>query len=234
MTSKRGKPIRFAVGSPRGPTSAIWRLWVTRSDVYIAARRLAATIKVSLHESGQWQHSFTAEFEKRQLSGKRLPLPTRHMSTWPRPREIGPGVTLACRIIVPHSEVTAKVDAVGDSPSIAWMPRPPEGSVVEFQVWLTKPETVVTNWPGYRSRGAQLIGKTVLGNGQTVWVTALEEPVSPSLQLEIQQRKNLLRSKVGLGGAEVAESEFRAILFGHSPEDGSMFYIDLDMSPGDG
>jgi len=155
------------------------------------------------------------------------------MSTWARPEEIFPGVTLACRIIVPHSEVTARAGTPAQPQSIVWIPRPPQGSVVEFQAWLTKPETVVTNWPGYRSRGTQLIGKIHLLNGETVWVTALEEPASAELAVEIQRRKNLLRSKVPLGERQVAQSEIRALLFGHHPKDGSWFYIDLSMSPGD-
>lgn len=51
--------LRFAVGSPTGSRSSVWRLWVPRphrqSDVYLAIRHLAAQLKVSFHASG-WCH----------------------------------------------------------------------------------------------------------------------------------------------------------------------------------
>ena len=220
--SKKAETIRFAVGSPDGPCGSIWRAWVPqgRSDIYIAARGLASSIKISLHESGQWQHSFTKEFYERKLSGKRGPLRTRHRSTWQRPPEIGPGVTLAFRIIVPHSEVTANIHGTIGQRSIVWIPRPAEGSIIEFQVWLTKPRTRVTNWPGYRSRSTQFIGKIALADGETVWVTALEEPIPDLVSREIGRIHDSFKTD---------EPDIRAILFGNE-QDGSRSYIDVDMS----
>jgi hypothetical protein len=56
--------VRFAVGSPDGPRSRTWRLWVPKgkSDVYVSSRRIASSIKVSLHEPGPARFALTSEF----------------------------------------------------------------------------------------------------------------------------------------------------------------------------
>ena len=57
-----GGTIRFNVtdGSRR---SADWRVWTVKqaNDVYAAARLTAGEIKISLHESGSWQHGFVSD-----------------------------------------------------------------------------------------------------------------------------------------------------------------------------
>jgi hypothetical protein len=60
---KYNQVLRFAVGSPLGPRSRTWRLWVRKrkNDVYIASRRLAGSVKVSLHEPGPSRFALTRE-----------------------------------------------------------------------------------------------------------------------------------------------------------------------------
>jgi hypothetical protein len=55
MASKGGPAIRTCVGSPDGPKSGVWRIWVGKgkSDVYVAVRSYTGILKVSLHESGR-------------------------------------------------------------------------------------------------------------------------------------------------------------------------------------
>ena len=56
--------LRFAVGSPMGPRSRTWRLWVPKqkSDVYISGRSLANSVKVSLHEPGPSRFALTNDW----------------------------------------------------------------------------------------------------------------------------------------------------------------------------
>jgi hypothetical protein len=63
----RDQVLRFAVGSAIGPRSRTWRLWVPRrkSDVYLSSRRLANSVKVSLHEPGPARFALTSEFVRK-------------------------------------------------------------------------------------------------------------------------------------------------------------------------
>lgn len=225
MLSRGQETIRFAVGSPQGPHSPIWRLWVPKgkSDVYIAARSLAAAIKLSLHESGQWQHSFTAAFRKRESMTKR------HMSRWTRPDDLSPGVTLAYRVIVPWSSVTLHTEDRTRLPEVVWVPQPAKGSIVEFQIWLTAAGALVSTWPGHRSRGTVLVGKVGLANGGTAWVTALEEPAPDSVLQQVRQWREWWGSNQIAKRSKFLQSGIRALLFGSTP-DGSRTYIDVDLT----
>lgn len=54
--------LRFAVRSPSGQVSSIWRLWATRhGDVYLATRKMAMIEKYSFHKSGICRSAFTTE-----------------------------------------------------------------------------------------------------------------------------------------------------------------------------
>jgi hypothetical protein len=78
-----GEAVRFAVLAGDGARSATWRVWTGRHtrDVYFTARGMRGTWKTSLHESGNWQHGLTAEFQ--QLQGEIAT--TRHFDIWQRP-----------------------------------------------------------------------------------------------------------------------------------------------------
>jgi hypothetical protein len=190
--------------------------------VYLAARTLAADIKVSLHESGQWQHSFSAEFASRHS------MPNRQTVRWARPPDLSPGVTLAYRLIVPWSSVTLPYHAHSVPSDVVWVPQPPEGCIVEFQIWITAPDAIVSSWPGRRSRGTVLVGKVNLPNGETVWVTALQEAIPDAVLEQVRHWRKFWNSQ------EVAKrSEFhsgtRALLFGED-KDGSRTYVDIDLT----
>lgn len=229
MSNRKQAAVRFAVGTPEGPQSAIWRLWVPhgKSDVYLAARSLAGSLKVSLHVSGQWQHSFTspgiaARFNK----------PTRHIERWTRPPGLGPGVTLAYRIIVPWSSATLRRADGKDMPETVWVPQPPEGHLVEFQIWFTGPSARVSTWPGQRSRGTVLVSKVPLANAESVWVTALTEPAPDSFLKEIAQWQTWWKMQEVVKRNNSLQSDIRTLLFGND-QDGSRFYADIVLTEPD-
>ena len=57
--------LRFALGTADGPRSRTWRLRVPRgkSDVYVSNRRIANSIKVSMHEPGPSRYALSAPRE---------------------------------------------------------------------------------------------------------------------------------------------------------------------------
>jgi hypothetical protein len=107
MSRDNGLVLRFAVGHPDGPRSAVWRVWATprSSDVYVTARTLGGVAKVSLHESGRWRFAFTKEYSEDENSlapseGDRV------IGKWNRPPEVADGITPAFMVSVPSAEVT--------------------------------------------------------------------------------------------------------------------------------
>jgi len=55
-------PVRVAVGTPTGPSTNSWRLWVQGDDIYVKCRDNFRELKASLHASGIWRFGFTEEF----------------------------------------------------------------------------------------------------------------------------------------------------------------------------
>jgi hypothetical protein len=57
-------PVRIAVGTPHGPSSNSWRLWLHGADIYFACRDNFREFKASLHASGIWRFGLTEQFIK--------------------------------------------------------------------------------------------------------------------------------------------------------------------------
>jgi len=95
-------------------------------------------------------------------------LPTRFVETWQRPAEIGPGVTLALRILTPSSAVVS-MPLGGSESGIIWLPNAPAAKGTEVDVLITSPAARVSDWPGKRSMGTELVCSFSLENGERVW-----------------------------------------------------------------
>jgi hypothetical protein len=46
------KPIRFAVAEDGESHSTVWRLWASRSELYLAGRSHAGILMISFHKNG--------------------------------------------------------------------------------------------------------------------------------------------------------------------------------------
>ena len=177
------RSLHFAVGSPSGLRSSEWVVAASGGDVYITGAGLGNTLKVSLHESGQWQSAFVREFFDKKPDW--LEAQTRAMSRWVRPRPLGANVTLAFRLLVPVSELDHWENAQSSS-DVRWV-APPENGLVEFQVWVRRgPKNDEGEWPGKTGRGTTLLGELPLGHADAVVVTYLFEP--PTRHIEMQLR----------------------------------------------
>jgi hypothetical protein len=112
LSASAEQVLRFAVGTPSGPRSGTWRLWVppSKSDLYLSPRALGAHVKVSLHESGSWRLALTREYVERTSPQPALPGGGRVMRDWQRP-DPQPGTapfTQAFAIVVPWFEVVER------------------------------------------------------------------------------------------------------------------------------
>jgi len=170
--------LRFAVGSPTGPRSRTWRLWVPKrkSDVYISGRSLGNSVKVSLHEPGPSRFALTSEWVCR--TGFQAPegRDRRLAVEWERPRPRPPQqVARPFSIIVPYDEVLGR--GRPETGQVVWATPPPENTCVHFDIIYTPASAVVTSHPGARSMGTKLVGEVQLQNGERVFVTSLVRPM---------------------------------------------------------
>src|SRR5437868_5962261 len=102
--------LRFGVGNPDGPRSAIWSLIGQEQDAYLAPLELKTTAKISLHLAyGEFSWGYDRiffdknreEIERRAREyGVEVTVEGRDFERWKSPAEVGGGVTLPVRIYV--------------------------------------------------------------------------------------------------------------------------------------
>lgn len=151
-----GSGFRFAVGSARGLKSTVYRIWTAKnaSDVYITALPTSGTLKVSLHESGEWQHSFLSQVAMNYVSTNA----ERHIEKWPPPKPLGGGWIRGYYITIPRTELRyGNEDVTG----VRWAEDPGYGYWVNIEVVLADAgvDTVLTWESGI------LLGSLRLRNG---------------------------------------------------------------------
>ena len=148
-----------------------------KSDVYISGRTLGASVKVSLHEPGPSRFALTSEWVRQ--TGFHAPEGThrRHAFEWNRPRACPPRqVARPFSIIVPDDEVLDR--EFPEKGQIVWVPAPPEGTCIHFDVVYLPPGAPCTGHPGARSMGTGLVGEVQLQNEERVFVTWLVRPMA--------------------------------------------------------
>ena len=183
--------LRFAVGSATGLRSRTWRLWVPngKSDVYISGRSLGSSVKVSLHEPGPSRFALSAEWVRR--TGFQAPegRDRRLAVEWNRPRPQPPRqASRPFSIIVPFDEVLDR--GRPETGNVVWVPSPPEGTSVHFDIVYIPEGALVTSHPGARSMGTGFVGEVQLENKQRVFVTSLVRPMAEATRLHVMKLRN--------------------------------------------
>jgi hypothetical protein len=84
---------------------------------------------------------------------------------------------------VPWDEVLDH--GIPETGQIVWVPPPPEGTCIHFDLVYIPAGAVVTGHPGARSMGTGLIGEVQLANEERVFVTWIVRPMGESLSHEV-------------------------------------------------
>jgi hypothetical protein len=233
--ANRDQVLRFAVGTAMGPRSRTWRLWVPKGkgDVYVSSRRIGNSVKVSLHEPGPGRFALTQEFVDRGTFQPPEGKDPRLAIEWERPRPRPPnGAVRPLALIVPWDEVIPRDE--GETGEVVWVPPPPKGSAVHFDVVYVPNEMRVSGHPGARSMGTLLVGQVELANGERVYVTWLLREIDDPLQEGIDR----LRSVRALDADGKPIEETGMLGFGTEPNpdaaDGTEVATLLDVTPPDG
>lgn len=99
--------VRFAVGSPQGAHSSVWRLWrhtnPARFDVFLATRAIAGAMKISFHESGEIRDAFSQQYHVKHFDPARPR--RRERAVWDRKPYSAGGIARVYQVCIPHSEL---------------------------------------------------------------------------------------------------------------------------------
>jgi hypothetical protein len=187
----RQQVLRFAVGAADGPRSRTWRLWVPRgkSDVYVSSRRIANSVKVSLHEPGPSRLALTSEFVREQEFVASEGRDPRLAVEWNRPRTSPGRAARPLAIVVPWDEVIEREDH--DTEGVLWTPPPPEGCAVHFDVVYIPAGAQVSGHPAARSMGTGLVGEAALANGERVFVTSLARKMNAETLAAVKRLRSV-------------------------------------------
>lgn len=98
-----GHGFKFAVALPTGLHSGVWEVGVRKKtrDAFLSIAGLTKHIKVSFHESGEWQFSMAWDTARHFVQRNS----DRHMYKWSRPAPFAPGLTRGFYITVPRTEM---------------------------------------------------------------------------------------------------------------------------------
>jgi hypothetical protein len=132
MTIGKGD-FRVAVGSPSGERSTVWKIQVTRNDIYILSRMMGSDTKVSLHESGDCQWSATGAWVQKKPGRRNA---DRHFEKWHAPRPVDTAAAQIFQIGIPGSELRVSTLAE-DLDSVHWLAAPPVGMAVSLTCYIT-------------------------------------------------------------------------------------------------
>lgn len=211
----RGFKIRFAVGTPKGPQSAIWTVFGTgnSSDVYVACRPQAKDIKVSLHESGRWRIGRTPSYARQRASAGMGP-EDRAFHKWQRPREIHPGWTWALNIVVPASDLTVPKSSVVLPEDVKWHPSPGQGFESWFGVFLAHGVGFAVDRPEGR-----IVAVVELPSGERLGVIVSDRATRPDDEMAYSDCRAGIRAEGGAG--------CRGVLYGFDLATGVRVMADL-------
>jgi hypothetical protein len=73
---------------------------------------------------------------------------------------------------------------------VVWVPPPPEGTCVHFDLVYTPAGAAVTLHPGARSMGTRLVGEVQLANAERVFVTWLIRPMAEGTRRYVAQLRS--------------------------------------------
>lgn len=218
------RSLRFGIQDGKGNRASTWKLWTEtgggNSELYLANRSLGGTLKASFHQSGKWHIAYSKKTFEEKVKGAIPKFTDRFIEKWPRPKEIAPGITLAYRIITPHTSVTTST-SLGSYKKVIWIPNSSESKATEIDILITAKGTTGTDWPGKNSMGTSLIGSFHLNNGDRVW--AVYREIDPPDLSKIGNGEG--RFFKGKSKEDLKNENLRAMVF-DSEADGSRVIYD--------
>lgn len=170
--------VRFAAGSPDTPFSGVWRLVVSKDDVFIGASKDSMGIfKISLHKSGVWVLAAT------QQSGATFQDGNRRAKRWNRPLEHSDGITRGPSILVPHTSLGPRCISRDEiRKKVQWYMAPSVNETVEFSLYFVD-QGAETRWIS----GETVMAECALANGGNVTLLASIRPSPTDFKATVER-----------------------------------------------
>ena len=150
--------------------SAVWRLWVEGSEIYLAGRTAVAVYKLSLHSSGKWRLAWTKELKEQESEDRVL-------MRWERPAASN-GWVQGPSVAIPAPQFPDLLDsgAMLDLKDVILVADPKADSCGFFTVWISLPDVGLEEWQAEARGGRRLLGTLPLANRETVGILWSEVP----------------------------------------------------------
>ncbi|MCG8429637.1 MAG: hypothetical protein MJA29_00460 [Candidatus Omnitrophica bacterium] len=180
MLKKDDFVARIAVGKAPIPLSAVFRIWSpnSKSDVYAAVRNIAGDIKISLHETGECNAGFTAQFAKKEMDAVGAMGGSRHQSQWWRQTLVGTSIVTPLTFVIPASELRMWREAPIETEEVTWVEPPGQGRSIIISCIFSGQSLPDDEWPERRN-GTHLIGAKLLPNGEKFWLLWQDCSIGP-------------------------------------------------------
>jgi hypothetical protein len=174
-----GSAIRVAVAGPGALRSSVWRIWGSSNsdDVYLAPRSAVSQLKVSLHQSGDWQQSLTGEAAMKYVEKNQ----DRHLEQWKRPEPEEESLTRGYFILVPRTELR---DHDEGSDGVRFAPDAGPNGWVCIEIYLISAGKEVQL---HSENGLVELGRIALPGGGFAWIVA--SPIRPVVDIATSMRK---------------------------------------------
>ncbi|HQT89837.1 MAG TPA: hypothetical protein PK677_15045 [Acidiphilium sp.] len=177
----RNAPVRFSVGSPDGITSNSWKVWATRSGVYIACRDNFKETKVSLHISSnpsypnRWRVGFTTE-SLPMIAHLRSSDENRAWDVWNEPEPTLPNTIVAFRLYFLTTELAVELEKRDPKKwkDVIYIESAPPGKLTVLTLFITigEPNLNHESEPSFR------LASFDIGNGRYAQLIAHGEPAT--------------------------------------------------------
>ena len=177
-------------------------------------------MKVSFHESGQWQHSYLSNGAMQYVDT----YADRHVDRWEQPPPFVAGLRRGYRVSVPHTELRLKADD-GDA-QVRWIPDPGADFWVNIHVFFQAPEfaaAVVWN-------EGLLVGELRLHDGGKAIVVAQRVKPEPAHAVLLAQYRDMVLQNLRDQGFADRFPDPVALMYG-CDDDGTRTVTELALTP---
>jgi len=213
--------LRFAVGTYDGSRSAVWRAWrhgnASKSDIFLASRSLAGTLKISFHESGEIRDAFTSQYYG-QLVTRGQGAPGRVRVAWRRASYEATGSARIYQVCFPHSELRSwPLEGGLSAGDVTWIPATPDYETTCVEFLVTKPGLDTIEMKNLKPATKGPIAHWYLPSGENFLVVPRYANLEPALATNI--RVAVAKITMGIGPPVAPEPSLRMNLV-VNPSDG--------------
>ena len=175
--------VRFAIKDDQGKRSNIWKIAVSKSDMYLMSRGFGSDFKVSFHESGECHFAYTDMFIKRTgIKNK-----DRYIDKWQIPIE---SITTPVHIfsaIFPSYEIL-NLDKIENDLKIIWIQSPAANHYIDVCLYILRIN--YTNIDQFRfPKGMVLLKDFRMQNGISFVYFYREMPLTEDNKIMLEQHK---------------------------------------------